>query len=81
MYVDTDMPQHLSPTWWASEFLRQLLYMSLNAWQHRNDYIHDREQKTKQMKEQAEAVEKMAKWYQDQRKFPVTDRHHFARTL
>ena len=40
-HADTDMPRHLSPTWWASEFLRQLLYMSLNAWQHRNDYLHD----------------------------------------
>ena len=80
-YADKDMPQHLSATWWASEFLRQLLYMSLNAWQHRNDYLHDKERKTKKMQQRAAAVEEMAKWYHDQRKFPAEDQHHFARTF
>ena len=81
LYKDADLPPHLSPTWWAGEFLRQLLYMSLNAWQHRNDYLHDREKKTKRMQEQMEAMEEMAKWYQDQRKFPAGDQQHFARTF
>ena len=80
-YRDTDKPKHLSPTWWASEFLRQLLYMSLHAWQHRNDYLHDRERTSKRMQERANAVEDMAKWYQEQRKFPADDQHHFARTF
>ena len=80
-YCDTDMPRHLSPTWWASKFLRQLLYMSLNAWWHHNDYLHDHERKTKKMQERSAAVEEMAKWYQDQQKVPATDQHHFARTF
>ena len=80
-YSDTDMLPHLSSTWWASEFLRQLLYISLNAWQHRNDYLHDRERKTKRMQERAAVVEEMSKWYQDQRKFLADDQHHFARTF
>ena len=80
-YRDVDLPWHLSPTWQASEFLRQLLYMSLNAWQHCNDYLHDREHKTKRMQEQSAVVEEMAKWYQDQRKFPADDQHHFAQTF
>ena len=80
-YQDEDLPPHLSNTWWAGEFLRQLLYMSLNAWQHRNDFLHDREKTTKRMQERSEAVEAMAKWYQDQRKFPADDQHHFARTF
>ena len=80
-HKDTDMPQHLSPTWWASKFLRQLLYMSLNAWQHRNDYLNDHKRKTKRMQERLEAVEEMTKWYQNQRKFPANNHHHFARTF
>ena len=80
-YEDDDMPPHISSTWWAGEFLRQLLYMSLNAWQHRNDFLHDREKTTKHMQERSAAVEEMAKWYQDQRKFPTDDQHHFARTF
>ena len=80
-YDNTAMPAHLSPTWWTSEFLRQLLYMSLQAWQHRNDYLHDRERTSKKMQERAKAVEDMAKWYQEQRKFPAVDQHHFARTF
>ena len=31
-YDDTELPRYLSGTWWSSEFLRQVIYMSLNAW-------------------------------------------------
>ena len=80
-YKDDTLPRHLTSVWWASELIRQLLFMSLNSWQHRNDYLHDRERKEAKMNQRREAVEEMAKWYEKQRKFPLADRQHFARTF
>ena len=80
-HKDTGLPKHLSATWWASEFLRQVVYMSLNAWQHRNNFLHDRDATEKKMDARREAVETMAHWYNKQSQFPSVDQHHFARTF
>ena len=77
-YKDSDQPKHLSATWWASEFLRQVIYMSLHAWQHRNDFLHDRETMERRMAARQDAVETMAGWYNKQHQFPLTDQTHFA---
>ena len=39
------VPPYLSATWWASGLIRQLLYFSLSAWQHCNNYLHDNAEK------------------------------------
>ena len=80
-YEDIEIPQHLSATWWASEFLRQVIYMSLNAWQHRNDFLHDREATEKKMNARRDTVETMAHWYNKKHQFPLVDQSHFARTF
>ena len=80
-YEDTKLPQHISATWWASEFLRQVIYMSLSAWQHRNDFLHDREATEKKMDVRRDAVETMAHWFNKQHQFPLVDKSHFARTF
>ena len=80
-YPDTEPPKHLSATWWASEFLRQVIYMSLHVWQHRNDFLHDREATESRMNARQDAVEAMADWYNKKHQFPLTDQTHFARTF
>ena len=80
-YADTEAPKHVTPTWWTSEFLRQVIYMSLNAWQHRNDFLHDRAATERKLAARQEAVETMASWYNKQHQFPAVDRSHFARTF
>ena len=77
-FRDTELPQHLSATWWASGFMRQVIYMSLNAWQHRNDFLHDGGATEKKLAARQDAVETMAHWYNKQRQFPLVDQPHFA---
>ena len=58
---EEDVPSHISATWWASEFIRQLLYFSLAIWQHRNTYLHNTLEQEKKIQERTEAVAEMAK--------------------
>jgi len=42
-YATMDLPECQAcktGTWWASTFIRQLIYFSLNTWQIRNDVLH-----------------------------------------
>ena len=78
---DEDMPRHISATWWASEFIRQLLYFSLATWQHRNTYLHNALEKEKKLNERMEAVEEMAKWYERKNEFPAEDTLNFSRSF
>ena len=55
--------RHLSAMWWASELICQLLFFSLSAWQHCNNYLHDKAEAERKVKEREEAVESMAHWY------------------
>ena len=80
-YGDAEPPKHMTAKWWTSEFLRQVIYLSLNAWQHRNDFLHDRAATEKKLDERRDAVEDMARWYNKQHQFPLADQAHFARTF
>ena len=80
-YKDTDAPKQLTSTWWTSEFLRQVIYMSLNAWQHRNDFLHDQEATELKMAAREDAVETMAGWYNKQHQFLIADQVHFTQTF
>ena len=76
-----EVPSHLSATTWASELIRQLLYFSLSAWQHRNNHLHEKEEATKRVQEREEAVESMAYWYEREREFPADDKPNFSRSF
>ena len=80
VYED-DMPKHISATWWASEFIQQLLYFSLAIWQHRNTYLHNTMEKANKLQERMTAVEEMAKWYERKNKFPVEVSLNFLRSF
>ena len=80
IYED-ELPSYLSENWWASEFIRQLLYFSLATWQHRNTYLHNSMEQAKKLQDRAEAVEEMAEWYERQNEFPKEDSLNFARSF
>ena len=37
---DEPLPKHYSGTWWAANLIKQVVFMSLNLWQIRNDALH-----------------------------------------
>ena len=38
-----EIPVHISGTWWTGKLIRQILYFSLVTWQHRNEYLHNKD--------------------------------------
>ena len=80
-FYEDEIPSHISATWWASEFIRQLLYFSLATWQHRNTYLHRSEEQQQQIQERIEAVEEMAHWYDKQHIFPWEDSLNFSKSF
>ena len=47
-YYD-EVPTYISAMWWASELIQQLLYFSLAAWQHQNNYLHNKIEKERKV--------------------------------
>ena len=76
-YYD-EVPNHISATWWASELIRQLLYFSLAAWQHQNNYLHNIIEQEQKVQERVKAVESMAHWYEQEHKFTADDKPNFS---
>ena len=77
-----EIPRHLSATWWASELIHQILFFSLSAWQHRNNYLHDKAEAERKIQEREAAVESMlAHWYDREHEFPLDDKPNFARSF
>ena len=37
---DEPLPKHYSGTWWAANLIKQVVFVSLNLWQIRNDTLH-----------------------------------------
>ena len=79
-YYD-EVPNYLSATTWASKLIRQLLYFSLSAWQHRNNHLHEAEEAARKVQEREEAVESMAYWYEREHEFPADDKPNFAHSF
>ena len=70
--------KYISATWWASELIHQLLFFSLSAWQHQNNYLHDKTEVERKIKEREDAIESMAHWYDQEQEFPLDDKPNFA---
>ena len=73
-------PTHVTATWWTGELIRQILYFSLATWQHRNEYLHNKDEENDKIRERMEALTQMASWYDRAHQFPQEDKIHFART-
>ena len=79
-YYD-EVPKHVSAMWWASELIQQLLYFSLAAWQHRNNYLHNTLEQERKVQDRINAVESMAHWYEREQEFPADDKPNFSRSF
>ena len=71
-----NIPLHYSATWWTAGLIKQILYFSLNMWQHRNAYLHETEATCQALQDRTEAIEEAAYWYDNSHKFPSTDQVH-----
>ena len=75
-----EAPTHVTATWWTGELIRQILYFSLATWQHRNEYLHNKDEEDEKIRNRMEALTQMASWYDRAHQFPQEDKIHFART-
>ena len=80
-YYDDNVPKHISATWWASELIRQLLYFSLAAWQHQNNYLHNTIEQQHRVQDRIDAIEAMATWYDREHEFTADDKPNFSRSF
>lgn len=78
-FYEAEVPVHVSATWWASELVWQLLYLTLATWQHHNYYLHNTLDKAKKIQDRTDAVEEMVHWYKCSHDLPVDDKHNFSR--
>ena len=76
-----EVPSHYSATWWTAGLIKQMIYFSLNMWQHRNTYLHETEATRQALQDRADTIQEAACWYDNSHKFPSTDQIHFQRTF
>ena len=57
-------PAYRTATYWASCLIQQIVYFTLNAWQIRNDKLHDDKVETERVAKQKESFREMQDWYQ-----------------
>ena len=74
------VPAHYSSTWWTAGLIKELIYMSLHMWQHRNKFLHDTESARANIADRTKALEEAAEWYDKKHQFPRDDQIHFHRS-
>ena len=74
------LPSHYSSEWWTAGLIKEVIYMSLNLWQHRNRFLHNTESTRAEIIDRTKALEEAAEWYNKKRQFPREDQVHFHRS-
>ena len=75
------VPSHYSSTcWWTAGLIKEVIYMSLNLWQHRNQFLHETETAQADVIDRTKALEDAAEWYDKKHQFPKEDQIHFHRS-
>ena len=74
------VPSHYSSAWWSAGLIKELIYVSLNLWQHRNQFLHDTENAQTKLHERMSALEDAAEWYDKKHQFPKEDQIHFHKS-
>ena len=74
------VPSHYSSAWWTAGLIKELIYVSLNMWQHRNRFLHDTESARAELTARTTALEEAAEWYDKKHQFPREDQIHFHRS-
>ena len=76
----TQVPSHYSTTWWTAGLIKEMIYMSLNVWQHRNRHLHDSQLVARELSERTDALKEAGEWYKMKHMFPLSDQVHFHRS-
>ena len=76
---DDPLPKHCSGNWWASNLIKQVVFMSLNLWQSRNDTLHADKIMPDYNTQRRLLQTQTATWYDRENEFEDDDRKHFHR--
>ena len=53
---------HYSATWWTAGLIKEMIYMNLNMWQHRNRSLHNNEVAQAEITDRTNALKDAAEW-------------------
>ena len=73
----TQVPSHYSAIWWTSRLIKEMIYLSLNVWQHRNRHLHNSQTAASELLERTDALKRKGIWYEMKHMFPLDDPIHF----
>ena len=79
--MESSIPAHFSATWWTAGLIKEIIYLSLNAWQQRIRFLHEHETMTQEVCNRTEALQEVADWYDKKHMFPSADQVHFHRSF
>ena len=63
--------------WWTANIIKQIVYVALNAWQIRNDKLHEDKKKNKYNAERDELLNDVKKWYDCEGEFDDNDHYRY----
>ena len=69
-------PAYQTATYWASCLIQQIVYFTLNAWQIRNDKLHDDKVESERVAKRKEFFRAMQDWYQRADSSPPEFKNH-----
>ena len=74
------VPSHYSATWWTAGLIKEMVYMSLNVWYHRNRHLHDTQSAAQEILDRNKALQEAGEWYEMKHLFPLCDQVHFHKS-
>jgi hypothetical protein len=72
---------HHDGEWWASNLIKHVIYVALNAWQMRNDKLHQNKEKNSYNKDRERLLNELRKWYDREGEFYGSNhQRHFSKS-
>ena len=67
--------------WWTSTFIKQIVYIALNAWQMRNDRLHQNKETSAYQTTRNSLLAEVKEWYDKEGQFDdLSHKRHFSKT-
>ena len=76
---DVPLPKHYSGNWWAANLIKQVVFMSLNLWQIRNDALHSDKAMNEYNTQRRSLLMQIGIWYDRMNEFENEDSKYFHR--
>jgi len=74
---DDPLPKHYFGNWWTANLIKQVVFMSLNLWQIRNDALHADQIMTDYNTQRRLLQTKTATWNDKEKEFEAEDSKYF----